>query len=157
MFICTCIHVSKNAMFVRFEVFTAVTMKNAVFWDVAPYRSHVNRRFREKYRLHLQGSKIRAHEEPMWAGSHKIYTAPHPRRQHSSTQCMSIQAVLHKYVTWQQSPSCTTNATSKFVSNSHSYSCTLFPPFQSNGMQWDVCFLLSFITECFVHVLFLSI
>jgi hypothetical protein len=29
----------------RFEVFTAVTMKNAVFWDVAPCRSFVNRRF----------------------------------------------------------------------------------------------------------------
>jgi hypothetical protein len=27
---------------VRFEVFTAVTMKNAVFWDVAPCRSCVN-------------------------------------------------------------------------------------------------------------------
>jgi hypothetical protein len=31
---------------VRFEVFTAVTMKNVVFWDVAPLcRSWVNRRF----------------------------------------------------------------------------------------------------------------
>jgi hypothetical protein len=30
---------------VRFEVFTAVTMKNAVFWDVTPSRSCVNRRF----------------------------------------------------------------------------------------------------------------
>jgi hypothetical protein len=30
---------------VRFEVFTAVTMKNAVFWDVAPCRSGENRRF----------------------------------------------------------------------------------------------------------------
>jgi hypothetical protein len=27
---------------VRFEVFTAVTMKKAVFWDVAPCRSGVN-------------------------------------------------------------------------------------------------------------------
>jgi hypothetical protein len=26
----------------RFEVFTAVTMKNTVFWDVAPCRSSVN-------------------------------------------------------------------------------------------------------------------
>jgi hypothetical protein len=34
-------------------------MKNAVFWDVAPCRSCVNRRF---------------------VGSHKIYTAPHPTR-----------------------------------------------------------------------------
>jgi hypothetical protein len=33
-------------MCVGFEVFTAVTMKNAVFWDVAPCRScELNRRF----------------------------------------------------------------------------------------------------------------
>jgi hypothetical protein len=44
--------------FVRFEVFTAVTMKNAVFWDVAPCRSCVNRRFGGTYCLHLQGRKI---------------------------------------------------------------------------------------------------
>jgi hypothetical protein len=43
----------------RFEVFTAVTMKNAVFWDVAPCRSYVNRHFGGTYRLHLQGRKIR--------------------------------------------------------------------------------------------------
>jgi hypothetical protein len=34
-----------NFKYVRFEVFTAVTMKNAVFWDVASCRSCVNRRF----------------------------------------------------------------------------------------------------------------
>jgi hypothetical protein len=34
-------------------------MKNAVFWDVAPCRSCVNRRFGGMYRLHLQGKKIR--------------------------------------------------------------------------------------------------
>jgi hypothetical protein len=33
--------------FVRFEVFTEVTMKNAVFWDVASCRSCVNRRSSE--------------------------------------------------------------------------------------------------------------
>jgi hypothetical protein len=31
--------------FVRFEVFTAVTMKNGVFWDVTPCGSCKNRRF----------------------------------------------------------------------------------------------------------------
>jgi hypothetical protein len=31
--------------FVRLEVFTAVTMKNGVFWDVMPCGSHKNRRF----------------------------------------------------------------------------------------------------------------
>jgi hypothetical protein len=35
----------EHKMCVRFEVFTAVTMKSAVFWDVAPCRSCVNRRF----------------------------------------------------------------------------------------------------------------
>jgi hypothetical protein len=30
---------------VRFEVFTAVTMKNAIFWDVMPCGSCRNRRF----------------------------------------------------------------------------------------------------------------
>jgi hypothetical protein len=44
---------------VRFEIFTVVTMKNAVFWDVAPCRSCVNRLFEGTYRLHLQGRTIR--------------------------------------------------------------------------------------------------
>jgi hypothetical protein len=34
-------------------------MKNAVFWDVAPCRYCVNRRFGGTYRLNLQGRKIR--------------------------------------------------------------------------------------------------
>jgi hypothetical protein len=41
------------------QVFTAVTMKNVVVWDVALCRSYVNRRFRVTYHLHLQGRKIR--------------------------------------------------------------------------------------------------
>jgi hypothetical protein len=45
--------------YVRFEIFTAVTMKNSVFWDVAPCSSCVNRRFGGTYRLHLQVKKIR--------------------------------------------------------------------------------------------------
>jgi hypothetical protein len=49
----------KNFNFVRFEAFTAVTMKNVVFWDVALCRSCVNRRFGVTYRLHLQCIKIR--------------------------------------------------------------------------------------------------
>jgi hypothetical protein len=46
-------------LYIEFEVFTAVTMKNAVFWNAAPYRSCVNLRFGGTYRLHLQGRKIR--------------------------------------------------------------------------------------------------
>jgi hypothetical protein len=37
--------------------------KNAAFWDVAPCRSSVNRRFGEAYRIHLQGRKSES-EEP---------------------------------------------------------------------------------------------
>jgi hypothetical protein len=40
---------------VKICVFTAVTMKNSVFWDMAPCRYCVNRRFGGKYRFHLQG------------------------------------------------------------------------------------------------------
>jgi hypothetical protein len=41
----------------RFEVFTAVTMKTAVFWDVAPCGFCKNRRFGGSYRLPHQGGK----------------------------------------------------------------------------------------------------
>jgi hypothetical protein len=34
-----------SLIYLRFEVFTAVTMKNTVFWDVAPCRYFVNWRF----------------------------------------------------------------------------------------------------------------
>jgi hypothetical protein len=34
-----------TSAYVRFEVFTAVTMKNGVFWDVKPRGSCKNRRF----------------------------------------------------------------------------------------------------------------
>jgi hypothetical protein len=37
----------------------AVTMKNSVFWDVAPCSSCVNRRFGKTCRHKLQGRKIR--------------------------------------------------------------------------------------------------
>jgi hypothetical protein len=43
--------------YVRFEVFTAVTRKNAVFWNVAPCRYCINRRFGGTYGLHLQGRR----------------------------------------------------------------------------------------------------
>jgi hypothetical protein len=36
-----------------------LTMKNAVFWDVAPCRSYVSRRFGGTYLLHLQVREIR--------------------------------------------------------------------------------------------------
>jgi hypothetical protein len=71
---------------------TILKLKNAIFWDVAPCSSCVNRRFGGMYRLHLQGRKI--HEQgtsvSRWLqflqniGSHKNYTEPYPRKWHSS-------------------------------------------------------------------------
>jgi hypothetical protein len=46
-----------NVILVRFEVFTAVTMKNAVFWDVERCRCSINRRSGGTFHLHLQGRK----------------------------------------------------------------------------------------------------
>jgi hypothetical protein len=80
-------------IFIRFEVFTEVIMKNAVFLDVAPCRSCVNRRFRGTYVLHLQPSTsrwflIRGFLYPEDGGDtfirNVVFTASHPRRQHSS-------------------------------------------------------------------------
>jgi hypothetical protein len=44
---------------VRFEVFTAVTMKNGVFWDVKPYDSCKNRRLGGTWRILHQDDKNR--------------------------------------------------------------------------------------------------
>jgi hypothetical protein len=43
---------------VRVEVFTAVTMKNVVFWDVTPCASYKSRYFGRTYRLRHQGGEI---------------------------------------------------------------------------------------------------
>jgi hypothetical protein len=53
------IRMCKQKRIVGFEGFTAVTTKNAVFWDVALCKSCVNRRFGGTYHLHLQSRKIR--------------------------------------------------------------------------------------------------
>jgi hypothetical protein len=50
---------SKTSKIVGFVVFTAVTMKNVVFWDVVPCRSCVNQRFGGTCHIHLRGRKIR--------------------------------------------------------------------------------------------------
>jgi hypothetical protein len=42
-----------------FEVFTAATMKNGVFWDFMPCGSCKNRRFGGTWRLLHQGDKNR--------------------------------------------------------------------------------------------------
>jgi hypothetical protein len=50
-----CFHGKDIEGYVRFEVFTAMAMKNAVFWDVGPCTYFANRRFGGTYCLHLQG------------------------------------------------------------------------------------------------------
>jgi hypothetical protein len=47
----------KNPQKLWFKVFKAVTMKNAVFWDVMPCGSCKNRRFRGMWCLHDQINK----------------------------------------------------------------------------------------------------
>jgi hypothetical protein len=49
--------VKPDIWYERFKVFTAVTMKNAIFWDVTPRGSCKNRRFGETYRLRHQDDK----------------------------------------------------------------------------------------------------
>jgi hypothetical protein len=48
-------------LYVRFEVFTAVTMKNAVFWNVMPCGSCENWRSGGMCRLHHQGETYERH------------------------------------------------------------------------------------------------
>jgi hypothetical protein len=50
---------SADVVIVGFEVFTAVILKNVVFWDVTPCDSCKNRRFGGTWRLHNQGDKNR--------------------------------------------------------------------------------------------------
>jgi hypothetical protein len=66
---CLC-YIGNKLVNVRFEVFTAVTKKNDVFWDVALCRSCLNRcRFTQDLQRNV--------------GSHMIYIAPNPKRRHS--------------------------------------------------------------------------
>jgi hypothetical protein len=57
---------------VGFEVFTAVTMKNAVFWDVAPCGFIINRRFEGTCRLHLQDRRNNASEEKCYTVANRL-------------------------------------------------------------------------------------
>jgi hypothetical protein len=45
-------------LFVRFEVFMSVTMKNVVFWDITPCGCYKNRRFGGTHHLHYQVIRI---------------------------------------------------------------------------------------------------
>jgi hypothetical protein len=98
---------------VRYEVFTAVTMKNAVFWDVAPCRScELNRRFGRTYRL--SGAtcsrwfrsriflpwRLRRYVSPKRRSIHEIYTAPHPQKTAFFTFITMLTRVIHWSLTW---------------------------------------------------------
>jgi thermostable 8-oxoguanine DNA glycosylase len=56
---------------IRFEGFTSVTMNNALFWDVAPCISCVNRRFERTYRLPENGGDMFLRN----VGSHDLHAA----------------------------------------------------------------------------------
>jgi hypothetical protein len=51
--------IKRQSDYVRFEVFTAMTTNNAVFWDVTQCGFGKNWRFRRTYRLHHQRNKNR--------------------------------------------------------------------------------------------------
>jgi hypothetical protein len=54
-------------------------MKNGVFWDVAPCKYCINRRFGGTHRLNLQGRRKKeksASEEPAWAGGCSFILLP---------------------------------------------------------------------------------
>jgi hypothetical protein len=48
----------KTFVFLRFEAFAVVTMKNSIFWDVTPCGSCRIRNLRGTYRIHRRGGKI---------------------------------------------------------------------------------------------------
>jgi hypothetical protein len=78
---------SIRTFLVRFEAFTAVTMNNVVFWEVALCRFCVDRRFGGTYRLHLQGSKIRERNTSVgrWVQSTSTYTDLHSATSQKTT------------------------------------------------------------------------
>jgi hypothetical protein len=47
----------KHGTPVGFEVLKAVVMKIAIFWNIAPFSPHVNRRFGGMNHVHLQGKE----------------------------------------------------------------------------------------------------
>jgi hypothetical protein len=58
-----------TAINIGFEVLTAVDMKFAIFWDIAPCCPYMIRRIGGKYRLHLQSRKSAEQQTSVRAGS----------------------------------------------------------------------------------------
>jgi hypothetical protein len=77
---------------VRLEVFTAVTMKNGVFWDVTPCGSCKNRRFGGTSRLLHLG------DENRWLGRTLAVTS-NRRTLHQTNSSFGIR----EYVNWTRS------------------------------------------------------
>jgi hypothetical protein len=84
---------------VRFEVITAVTVRNSVFCDVTPCGSCKNRLFGGLYRLYYQGDSNRRTRNTvsdkflLKVGAYKNHTTSHPTRRHSSDICY-VRAIL---------------------------------------------------------------
>jgi hypothetical protein len=51
-------YTTKIDIYVRFEVFTEVTMKNGVYWDITPCGSSKNRRFEEPSASFIRVTRI---------------------------------------------------------------------------------------------------
>jgi hypothetical protein len=81
-----------------FEVFTAVTMKNVVFCNVALCDSSKNRRFRGWYRLRHQGDKNRRARNNVSCNAESTTEMFEPQRLTSiaaSTACYGYSLILY--------------------------------------------------------------
>jgi hypothetical protein len=74
--------------YVRFEVFTAVTVKNVIFWDIMSCGSYKNQHFGGMFHLHDQDGGDMFLQS---VTSYKCRMASHPRREHSSYKILFIQ------------------------------------------------------------------
>jgi hypothetical protein len=86
--------VSNKTIHVKFYVFTAVTIKNAVLWDVAPCKlslQHLLSWFLARGFFYPEDGGDTFLRN---VGSHKIYMVPHPRRRHSSELFIIVQALV---------------------------------------------------------------
>jgi hypothetical protein len=59
---------SNVMLFIGFEVPTAVVMKVAILWDIAPCSPYMNERFGGTYHLHFQGRKSADQETSVLVG-----------------------------------------------------------------------------------------
>jgi hypothetical protein len=108
---------------VRFDVFTAVTMKSAVFLDVAPCRYCVNRRFGGTYRLHLQGRKIHQQRISVAPIVFKITSLHGPHGKHC---LLLLRLRVYSFVAWQYTSYSVRLLGADRIRNSFSYTVVTF-------------------------------